>query len=114
MSGTISVRKRSTISIRARTLLIFHEAILIDWVMTQRLALRRVGRNRKRPIWKDPRSGGMERGSTERSSRWRVPDIHQNLRATGGNLAGFNPGTAMPNIAEFPVANMNEPLNGPY
>jgi hypothetical protein len=69
-----------------------------------------MGAARKR---KDPRSGGMERGSTERSSRWRVPDIHQNLRATGGNLAGFNPGTAMPNIAEFPVANMNEPTNGP-
>jgi hypothetical protein len=62
---------------------------------------------------KDPRSGGMERGSTERSSRWRVPAIHQNLRATGGNLASFNAGTAMLNIDEFPVANMNEAAIAP-
>ncbi len=61
--------------------------------------------------WKDPHSGGMERGSTKRSSRWRVPVV-QGFEQQGGISKPISV-TALSIIGRFPVANMNGPFSGP-
>ena len=87
----------------------FHEAIFMRTALSQG-GTKPQGQTQKR---KGPRSGGMERGPTERSSRWSVPASFYNLRATGGNLANLKTGTTLLNISDFPVANMNKPFSDP-